>query len=201
MSTKMSETSEAKSQHMKVKTEVKTEYMESQNIKLKVQQIEGQTQEIEVKTSKCKYCGKKFAEESVLDEHKLLHKSSDGQQIRCAEDYCGHQFDHKHELKEHLKQFHKNKDKNNMKFSALKAKYELNSNQSTTKRVFDCKECNKQLSSMQSLRAHQKSIHNMVSTFKCKFNGCDQTFEKSSELRVHEEVHRKQKSTIGESID
>lgn len=152
-----------------------------------------ETSEMETKM-KCKYCGKRFPQMNALNEHKLLHKASDEQQIRCAEDFCGHQFDTKHDLKKHLKNIHRNGPKNK-KFSSLKAKFQMNSSQN--KQIFDCKQCNEEFPSIQSLRLHQKSVHNVVSTFKCKYSGCDQKFEKSSELRAHEEKHRKQKSTIG----
>ncbi|CAG2182857.1 unnamed protein product, partial [Oppiella nova] len=42
---------------------------------------------------KCRICGRKFIDESLLEEHKRQHEAFDPKQVRCAEDLCGHQFD------------------------------------------------------------------------------------------------------------
>lgn len=137
---------------------------------------------------KCKYCGRKFADGSSLDQHLNLHKSMDKKQIRCAEELCGYQFDSKHDLHRHLKTVHKNHGK--PAYSRLKAKFK-----SSVQPM--CNECDIKFETLDDLRSHQKTSHNIKSTFKCKFSGCDKTFEKSSELRAHEVIHRKQKSKIG----
>jgi hypothetical protein len=150
---------------------------------------------------KCKTCAKKFSSESLLEEHKSHHKSDDNR-IKCAEDNCSFKCDSRHDLKDHIIKIHRNKTETSKQVtnkSELKSK--VNSTPvSSNKRLFECKECKKQLSSMQSLRQHQRSVHNMISWFKCKFSGCLEKFDKSIDLRVHEELHRKQRLESGQQI-
>ena len=157
-------------------------------IDLDVQSEANQSEVSEKEPQKCKYCGRKFTHQSALDDHKLLHKTLIGTQIRCAEDECGYQFDSKRDLHRHLKTVHKNHGK--PVYSQLMAKFKSPIQPK-------CNECDKLFPSNDELRTHQKTWHNIKSTFKCKFSGCDKTFEKPSELRAHEVIHRKQKSKIG----
>ncbi|CAG2117366.1 unnamed protein product, partial [Medioppia subpectinata] len=141
--------------------------------------------------NKCRICGRKFDSEPLLDAHCKLHKTFDGQQVRCAEDMCGHQFDTNHELRDHLKRVHLGRGGGG---GGPATTGRPNSN---TPKAFECKECpTKRFPSMQSLRLHQKSVHNMISWFKCKFSGCDEKFEKPLELKAHEAKHRKDHTVI-----
>ncbi|XP_054166615.1 zinc finger protein 655-like [Oppia nitens] len=130
--------------------------------------------------NKCHTCGRKFTDEQLLKSHMKLHQTFNGQQVRCAEDECGYQFNDKHELIDHIRRVH------------LKRGGHSVTPQSTPKkrRNYRCNKCGDDYQSPQSLVEHQKTVHQMVTTYKCKYSGCDEKFDKVPDLRAHERQHR-----------
>uniref|UniRef100_A0A1B0DF01 C2H2-type domain-containing protein n=1 Tax=Phlebotomus papatasi TaxID=29031 RepID=A0A1B0DF01_PHLPP len=108
----------------------------------------------------CEICGKGFANNSRLENHKVCHK--DGKPHECSQ--CGKTFKWTFAYSRHMK----------IHFD-------------TGAKTFKCQICGKSYRFERYLKIHEKNVHGKKEKYPCKW--CNQEFFSQAELQVHWKNH------------
>ncbi|TID29841.1 hypothetical protein CANINC_001590 [Pichia inconspicua] len=102
-------------------------------------------------------CRKAYSRPSLLEEHMRTHYGY--RPFKCTVENCGQTFTKKGHLTRHMLKHTEEKDK-----------------------PFHCSICGKGVNSSQHLRRHEKTH---FKSFKCTYDGCDESFHKHQTLKMH----------------
>ncbi|CAG2109241.1 unnamed protein product [Medioppia subpectinata] len=142
-------------------------------------------------------CPNPHCRKGFLSSHRLYHHfhvvHHTKKKIVCQELNCGKSFKTKRELKKHENNVHS--DYRPFECPEKGCEYKCKSNTQLNAHsvihsdiyAFKCNECEKTFKTLSGLNCHQK-LHGNENNFKCRYEGCNQFFRNTLQLRRHKIV-------------
>ena len=155
-----------------------------------VEELDDEVEEVDqvVNDNECKKCNKTFSRKYILKRH--LREVHEEKKFHCNR--CDQRFVRKFDFLKHMERFHAKKPtaddivkcQNRQKDKLRRYVSEVHDQENS----FQCKRCNKTLSSKSILRRHVREVHDQEGIVQRK--KCNKTFSSKSRLQRHvREVH------------
>jgi len=146
----------------------------------------------------CEVCGKIYHNTLSLGIH-VRSKHGEESQIKYTCDHCGKQFDYKYKLKTHLENLNKPRPPLTPCSQCRKMVRNLQQHikvihTEDDQKAVQCHDCGKGFNYRTTLNKHRMNVHLKLRPHKCRYEGCDMSYNDTSNRDQHE------KRTHGETF-